>query len=373
MKRMSSLYENILDYNRCILMYKTIKKNCKNKKEAYKYFLNLNQNIIDVLERLKNKSYVFDKYKIFLITEPKYRLIMSEKVEDKIVNHLISKYILLPAIEKSLVDGNVATRYKKGSGYAYELLLKYINRLRYYKKDIYVLKIDISKYFYNIDHEICMRELERKIKDKRALDIIKDVLDTTNQPYVNREIKYLKNKEINRVKKLNISNKEKLLKVEEISRIPLYYYGKGLPIGNMTSQILAIFYLNNIDHYIKEELKFKNYIRYMDDLVILDVDKERLKDAYIKIREKLAEYKLVTNKKSNIYKLSNGFSFLGYKFQLVNKKLMIRYNVSTSRRIARRLKNLKKYDYSMYLKSKGSYKGFLQRCNTNLYEKIMDI
>ena len=111
----------------------------------------------------------------------------------------------------------------------------------------------------------------------------------------------------------------------------------------------------------------------MADLVILDVDKERLKDAYIKIREKLAEYKLVTNKKSNIYKLSNGFSFLGYKFQLVNKKLMIRYNVSTSRRIARRLKNLKKYDYSMYLKSKGSYKGFLQRCNTNLYEKIMDI
>ena len=373
MKRMNNLYENILDYDRCLKMYKTIKTNCKNKKEVYKYFLNLNQSLLDVLDRLKNETYVFDKYRIFLITEPKYRLIMSEKVEDKIVNHLISKYILLPALEKSLVDSNVATRYEKGSGYAFDLILKYINRLRYFKKEIYVLKIDISKYFYNIDHEICMREVEKKIKDKKVLKILSEVLDTTNQMYVNREIKYLKNKEINRVKHLNISDKEKQLKIEEISKIPLYYKGKGLPIGNMTSQILAVYYLNEVDHYIKEELKFKNYIRYMDDLIILDVDKEKLKDSYEKIKSKLLEFKLETNKKSNIYKLSNGFSFLGYKFQLKYNKLLIRYNVNTSRRIARRLKNLKKYDYSMYLKSRGSYKGYLERCNTSLYNKIMDI
>ena len=218
-----------------------------------------------------------------------------------------------------------------------------------------------------------MKQVEKKIKDKKALKIIREVLDTTNQMYVNREIKYLKNKEINKVKHLNISDREKQLKIEEISKIPLYYKGKGLPIGNMTSQILAVYYLNEVDHYIKEELKFKNYIRYMDDLIILDVDKEKLKDSYGKIKSKLLNFKLETNKKSNIYKLSNGFLFLGYKFQLKYNKLLIRYNVNTSRRIARRLKNLKKYDYSMYLKSKGSYKGFLERCNTGLYEKIMDI
>ena len=163
------------------------------------------------------------------------------------------------------------------------------------------------------------------------------------------------------------------MKIDEISKVPLYYNGKGLPIGNMTSQILAIFYLNEVDHYIKEKLGFKNYIRYMDDLIILDVDKEKLKYCYEQVKNKLLDFKLEVNNKSKIYKLSNGFSFLGYKFQLKQNKLLIRYNVKTSRRIMKRLKNLKKYDYNMYLKSKGSYKGFLERCNTSLYEKIMNI
>ena len=74
------------------------------------------------------------------------------------------------------------------------------------------------------------------------LKIIKDVLVTTNLPYVNKEIENLKQKEINRIKHLNISEREKELKIDEISKVPLYYNGKGLPIGNMTSQILAIFY-----------------------------------------------------------------------------------------------------------------------------------
>ena len=298
---------------------------------------------------------------------------MSEKVEDKIVNLLISEYILLPALEKSLIDSNVATRHNKGSSFAFDLTLKYINKLSYFNREIYVLKIDIKKYFYNIDHKICMNMLEKKIKDKKVLKIIKDVLDTTNLPYVNKEIENLKQKEINRIKHLNISEREKELKIDEISKVPLYYNGKGLPIGNMTSQILAIFYLNEVDHYIKEKLGFKNYIRYMDDLIILDVDKEKLKYCYEQVKNKLLDFKLEVNNKSKIYKLSNGFSFLGYKFQLKQNKFLIRYNVKTPRRIMKRLKKLKKYDYNMYLKSKGSYKGFLERCNTSLYEKIMNI
>jgi len=373
MKRKNNLYENILKTENALNMYKIIKQNCKNKKEVYRFSLNLNSNIMEIIEKLYNENYKFDKYRIFIIKEPKYRLIMSERVEDKIVNHLVAKYILLPVLDNSLIDSNVATRYEKGSGHAFKLFLKYTNRLFYEKKEIYVLKIDISKYFYNIDHYECIRMLKKKIKDEKTLKIIKDILDTTNEPYINKEIKYMVTKEIRRVSTLNINEKEKQNKIEQLNAIPLYYNGKGLPIGNMTSQILAVYYLNEIDHYIKEELKFKNYIRYMDDLIILDTDKEKLKTGYNKIKERIENLKLKTNKKSNIYKLSNGVTFLGYTFKSYKNKLIIRYNKNTSRRIARRLKNLKRFDYPKYERSKASYKGFLERCNTSLYKKMMEI
>lgn len=373
MKRKNNLYEKILNEKNALAMYKVIKQNCKNKKEVYRFSLNLNQNIMEILEKLKNENYKFDKYRIFIIKEPKYRLIMSEKIEDKIVNHLVAKYILLPALDASLIDANVATRYKKGSGHAFKLFLRQTDRLFSEKKDIFVLKIDISKYFYNIDHEICMKLVEKKIKDPQALRITKEIIETTNHAYINNEIKYLVKKEIRRVNKLNITEKEKTIKINQLNSLPLYYNGRGLPIGNMTSQILAVYYLNEIDHYIKEELKFKNYIRYMDDLIIMDNDKERLKQGYEKIKAKIEEVNLKTNKKSNIYKLNNGVSFLGYTFKSKNNKLIIRYNTQTSRRISKRLKNLKKYDYEKYLHSKASYKGFLMRCNTSLYQKMMEL
>ncbi len=373
MKRKSNLYKNILSMKHAKLMYKTIKQNCKNKKEVYRFSLNLNQNLLEILDKLYRQEYKFDKYRIFIIKEPKYRLIMSEKIEDKIVNHLVAKYILLPALDKSLIDANVATRYKKGSGHAFKLTLKYINRLLRDKKEIFVLKIDISKYFYNIDHEECMRMVTKKIKDKDALKIIKQIIETTNHAYINNEVKRLVSKEIRRVKGLNITDKEKAIKIEQLNTLPLYYNGKGLPIGNMTSQILAVYYMNELDHYIKEQLKFRNYIRYMDDLIIMDTDKERLKEGYKIIKEKIEEIKLQTNNKSNIYRLSTGVTFLGYTFKTKKNKIIIRYNTQTSRRISRRLKNLKKHDYEKYLLSKASYKGYLEKCNTQLSKKMMEL
>lgn len=373
MKRKNNLYNNILSIDEAKQTYKTIKQNCKNKKEVYRFSLNLNGNLIEILNQLESMKYKFDKYRIFIIKEPKYRLIMSEKVEDKIVNHLVAKHILLPSLENCLIDSNVATRYKKGSAHAYKLFLKYTNRLLREKKEIYVLKIDISKYFYNIDHDVCFDLVKKKIKDERALKIIKDILDTTNHAYINKEIKYMIGKESRRVKKLNITEKAKEAKLKSLYAIPLYFNKKGLPIGNMTSQILAVYYLNEIDHFIKEQLKFKNYIRYMDDLILMDTDKQRLIDGYNKIKEKIEGVKLKTNKKSNIYKLNKGVTFLGYTFKTNKNKIIIRYNTATSRRIARRLKNLKRFDYEKYEKSKASYKGFLSKCNTSLYKKMMEI
>ena len=164
------------------------------------------------------------------------------------------------------------------------------------------------------------------------------------------------------VKGLNISNKEKDKKLNELLSIPLYNKGKGLGIGNMTSQILAVYYLSEVDHFIKEVLGVKYYIRYMDDLVILGSDFEYLKFVYNMVSRKMNEYGLALNSKSGIHELSRGFSFLGYTYKLSNK-IVIRVNNATYRRVSKHLSSLIKYDKEMFRRSVISYKGFFSRCN----------
>ena len=350
-----------------------IKSTCENKKSLNKFYLNYNQNIYNILIKLFKDKYSFSRYKIFIIREPKYRIIMSEILEDKIVNHLISNYILIPNIENRLIYSNVATRKNKGSKLAYDLVIKYLNKLIYLNTDIYALKIDISKYFYNIDHEILFSEVSKVIKDEKALRYIKNIIDSTNDEYINKSILDVIKKEKDKVNKSCLSVKEKYDRIVELDKIPLYSYGKGLPIGNLSSQILAIFYLNKVDHFIKENIGCKYYVRYMDDLIIFDNDLERLKCNFKLINSEINKLKLIVNKKSRIYNLKYCVTFLGYNFKVSNNKIVIRYKSDSIKRIKNRLINLKKYDYDMYLKSKTSYKGYLSFGNTKLKDDMLEI
>ena len=135
--------------------------------------------------------------------------------------------------------------------------------------------------------------LKSKISDKYALDILFNIIDTSDASYVNHTISDIKDRKLKKLKDLN--------KINEVSNIPLYEIGKGLPIGNMTSQFLVIFYLNNIDHYIKEDLKIKHYIRYMDDLLLLGNNKKELIDNFNLIKNEIYNVKLEVNNKSRIY------------------------------------------------------------------------
>ena len=95
-------------------------------------------------------------------------------------------------MESKLIDTNVATRINKGSGYAFNKFVEYINKLKYQNKEIYILKVDIKKYFYNIDHKILMSKVKKYIKDKCALRIIEEIINSTNEKYINERINYLK-------------------------------------------------------------------------------------------------------------------------------------------------------------------------------------
>ena len=333
-------YDDVITCENIYNMWQIIKKTCKNRKAIFYFSLNLNTNINYIYYVLKNRIYKPSCYRTFMIFEPKPRLVMSQTIIDKIINHFVANYYLIPILEKSLIDTNVATRKAKGSSYAMTKLKSYFNKLliSYPNQEIYCLKIDISKYFYTIDHEILMKKLEKNILDKDIINLIDIIISETNKPYINDSIKKYK--------------------AEYKVKVPYYYYGKGLSIGAMSSQFLAIYYLNDLDHYIKEELKCYYYVRYMDDFLILDCNKDRLLEVWRKIEVEINKLKLTTNKKSNLYRSSKGFSFLGYMYKTYNNKLKISCCKKTYLRIMKKLDYLKEYEPIKYGRTLSSYYGY---------------
>lgn len=365
MKRISNLYDNMISYSNILYVFNKVKSKCHNKDRFMSFVRYKNCFLIDILEKLRNNSYSFSNYHIFLIHEKKYRIIMSENISDKIVNQLVSYFILILSF-KCLIKENIATRKGNGSSYGYMLFEKYINDIGT-NNNIYVLRIDIKKYFYNISHDILLSMLESRIKDKKAINILKKIIDLTDYDYVNNNINSLINKEINRINYLKTSSNEKNKSINELKSIPLYRKGYGLSIGCLTNQLLACFFLNDIDHYIKEVLRCKYYIRYMDDIYILSNDKEYLVYCFDKIKYELNKIELNINNKSGIYRLKDGIVFLGYTYNLTNNKLFVRYDNNTIKVIRRKLKYLYDNDFDYYYRSISSYKGYFIRCNTNLF------
>lgn len=236
-KKLNHIYDEYLTIDNLYAMWNIVRITCKNKREIFYFSLNLNTNILNIYNELKSRTYKPDKFRCFMIFEPKARLVMSQTIKDKIVNHFITNYYLIPFVESKLIDSNVATRKLKGSNYANILLWQYFNKIlvNNENKEIYCLKIDISKYFYSINHELLINMLGKYIADTSVINLIKVIIEETNKDYVNQ----------------NILKFNKQYKTD----IPYYVDGKGLSIGAMSSQFLAIFYLNELDHFIKEELK----------------------------------------------------------------------------------------------------------------------
>lgn len=369
MKRIGNIYHNITDVKNIMDMYnKKVKVTTKNKQKIEQFNDYYTSNITQLENDLKQKKYQAGKYNIFLIEEPKIRVIMSQNILDKLTNHLVAKYFLIDILEKDLIEENIATRKNKGTKYGIELTKKYLNQIKKDTSDIYFLKFDISKYFYSIDHCILKELINKKIKDKDALNLLYKIIDSTNQKYVNEKITMLKNK-----RKKNETNARK---IKEIEKIPLYEYDKGLPIGNMTSQILAIYYLNELDHFIKERLNIKYYIRYMDDGILIHHSKAYLRYCLKEINRIIKKYKLELNKKTQINRIKNGLDFLGFRFYLKNNKVVLKVRNSTKKRFKRKSAKYKKMLYNKTITKKeynqyiSSYMGHLQMGNTfNLVRK----
>ena len=312
MKRKRNLYENIYKMENIMEAFNEVCRNTKNKRKVRNYKENKCVYISRIYKLLKNKTYEVGPYHVFTIYEPKERRIVSQNLQDKIVNHLVSRQILYPAIVPCLIKENVASIKNKGTKFGIELANQYHRKCKIKYGEYYILKCDISKFFASINQTILKEKLKRKIKDKDSLEILFKIIDSEEQ---------------------------------------------GLGIGNMTSQILAIFYLNDMDHFIKEQLKIKYYVRYQDDFLLFHPSKMYLKNCLIQIENFLKKENLHLNKKTRIFKNTNNFIFLGRD----KKGKYAKY-----REVKRRLKKkaylyqTKKIDVMSYTTSLICYKNLLK-------------
>ena len=297
-----------------------VRKNVKNRKKIFKFENQKLEYLMHIKYVLENNLYNGGRHNIFLIYKPKLRVVMSQSIYDKVINHYVSRFILMPKLSKYLNNRNCATRKNMGIDYAIKLFKSDIESFKKYET-FYFLKLDISKFFYRIDHNILLNLIKEDLTEEEY-NLVKTILDSTDKPYVNK----------------TISNFESKLG----SPLPKYDEGKGLPIGNMTSQFLAIFYLSKLQHFMIHNLHLK-FINYMDDYIIIHQDKKYLVYCLNILTSKLYnEYNLEVNKnKTYISSSKNGIPFLGYYIKVINKKTIIRLNNNSKNNIKKGIKRTK--------------------------------
>ena len=180
MKRYTNLYKNIYNLKNIEKSYKEVRKNTRNERRVFNMKQYKSYYISSVYNMLSTKKYHVGTYNKFIIYEPKERLIVSQNIIDKIVNHLVARHILYPAILPCLLDINVASRKGLGTSAGLKIVQEFRRICKIKYGTYYILKCDISKFFSSINHDKLKEKIRKRIKEKDSLDIIDKIIDSNN-------------------------------------------------------------------------------------------------------------------------------------------------------------------------------------------------
>lgn len=265
MKRESKLFDQVFAKENLYKAYLGARRGKRNKRACFDFELTLGSQINRLYDEIHGGTFRPKPYFHFTVHEPKERLIRAPAFRDVVVQHAIYRYIY-PIFDRSFISTSFACRVGYGT-YKASDYLQYA--LRQYNGDLYSLKLDVRKFFYSIDRAILQSLIERKIDDIRLVNLMMFFTET-----------------------------------EE----PL-----GIPIGNLLSQIFALVYLNPVDHFIKRELKIKHYLRYVDDMVLVGLARDRCIETRDRIRAFLADKLHLGLSKTTILPIRRGVNFAGYR------------------------------------------------------------
>ena len=296
-------FTRVYDFGNLYAGFLKARRGKRGKASVAKFEANLLEAICLLSEMLKNRTYKPSDYFVFRVYEPKERVVMTNAFKDKVVQHSLCDNILEPAFSRAFIRDNYASQRGRGTHDGLYRLEEFMRSYYFSHKakaeregreeglprpapqaadyaDGWVLKCDISKYFYSIQHEPLKQMVRQYVKSPGVLWLVDMIIDSTENP--------------------------------------------GVPIGNQTSQWFAVMYLSGLDHFIKEKLGIRYYGRYMDDFYLIHEDKAYLQYCRREIERYVARLGLTLNNKTNIFPLRNGIDFLGFHSYLTDSGKVIR-------------------------------------------------
>lgn len=273
-KKLTFTYHDIISPENLLEAWQEFKRGKTQKKDVEEFELHLMDNVLALHRDLVTKTYVHGPYHAFRISDPKPRHIHKASVRDRLLHHALYR-ILYPFFDRTFVTDSYSCRVDKGVHRALKRFQAFESRAsKNYTKTVWVLKGDVRKCFASVDQAVLMGILEKRIADPDILWLLERVITSFD------------------------------------SGTP----GTGLPLGNLTSQLLINIYLNELDQFMKHEVKARYYIRYADDFVVFSQDKEELKnilvliDAFLRLNLRLELHP----DKVFIKTISSGVDFLGW-------------------------------------------------------------
>lgn len=315
MKRAGRLFEQFASFENLLSAYKKARKGAVGKRETQNFTFLLEYELFQLQKELEDGEYLPAPYRYFQIHDPKERTISVAAFRDRVVHHALIN-VLEPIYEHCFVFDSYATRKGKGTH-------KAICRAQYFLAQTgWFWKTDIDKFFDSMRHDVLMDLLDRKIKDARLLAVTEKIIHNGGAD------------------------------------------DRGLPIGNLTSQFFANVYLNRFDHFVKQTLGVKHYIRYMDDFVLFHRNRSVLKDYREPVKEFLAkELGLQLKTKATfLNSAANGLTFLGRRIFPAAVRLARPNGKRMLRRMATRQRafNTGLIDEDTFLQSMNSYWAHLE-------------
>ena len=256
MKRLGGIWPQLVSFQNLLLAYRKARRGKRGRPGVAEFGLDLERELIALQRELENGEYKPGAYRLFMIYDRKPRVIAAAPFRDRVVHHAVMN-LIEPPLDRTFISDSYACRHGKGVHAAVD---RYQAWAQSYK---YVLKMDVRQYFPSIDHEILKGKLRRRIKDERVLDLLDRIID--GSPDGNAELYYFPGDDL-------FTPLERRV---------------GIPIGNLTSQFFANLYLDDLDHFIKQQLNVRPYLRYVDDMVVLDNDKVRLAEIRSAVRCRL--------------------------------------------------------------------------------------
>lgn len=285
----------MLTFDKVVDAYYSCRVNKRNTFSSLNFEVDLFENLTSLYEDLKSGKYYPSPSICFVVSDPKYREVWASQFRDRVVHHLIFKELNSWWGRRWSAD-SCATIKGRGTLYGVDRLESSIRSYtNNWSEDKWYLKCDLSNYFNSIDKDILWRVIEPSIEKDWVKRITKTIV--YNNPVENG---------------IFLSSEEEFNKVPKRKRLSYTKHNRGLPIGDLLSQMFSNILLNGLDQYVKRVLKVNHYVRYVDDYIILGDSSESLSNVLRQINDFLLSLGLENNpKKCFIHKISRGVSFLG--------------------------------------------------------------